>query len=1541
MSYKSTDIPVLLFPLKIEARFIGIQPKQLWIRVFPDEAFLQSHNPALTSEERADAFFFKTLTDEQLKRTTWNELVSKYGTYRAAYLVQIDVDSLEDQANNPELYEVTANVDAEFYYKGLPEQLVAYLYPTLEDKPLRVEGNIITERDRLLIFKEKDIATDDKNWLTNFDVARDQGMAFVVENELLGSYEKFERIIVTGFYYRNKDNENPTKSANALKELLDNHLYTEGLSFLNYGTPTNNLGNEASAYSVKDEFDAESSFDSMVQGYSKDALEGAVGLNLAYGLGIGTSDFKYFKNADLKESNFAYHFQKLTWFALGGEHLQKLLGSTISSTAHEQLWLHYSEYVRARGTYPCIKIGNQPYGILPVGRTQEMLTVENITSIIGDQPTNDTVIMKTCLVIALLVREWNKMVHSNANHSIPNIEDSDDVHKEIQAILSMQPSSSSLQLRTLAYDKIKGKLPKWLQDVAKIPTSLELLPVGQVYDILQNRTEAGLNLKFDSIQKDTQKILDLFSKVLEKVDREGEYYGFLNQPKEKKHLLHSPLLNLGNIGSSSFDGLNMTIQQEELENLELFFKQLEQDANKITSSGKLDRDISYAYEEIDQDNNTVKHTINTELFLYKGETSLFSDLLLRSFSNAIALYNRTIYFQPSNEDLVGITSYQVKTVKKMEGDSVSTNNIILEVSANRLNGTTKKITIKSPFKGIIQKSCIHIEKEEEEDTYYGICIKEGDLIRPGQALFKVCDVESYQRILKEYAKSGLALIEAWKTTEEHEQLKAIREIIDLNSYRLDAWASSLANTRLKEMRQKKSSGIYFGAYGWLENLEKDTKRIVKKTTMLDENRDDEGGIIHCPSPAQSLTATIFKNSYLSHEDKEEISNPFTLNLTSDRIQKSERFMEGIRQDQPIEALLGYQLERMLHDQGLNAEIYVLREMYPLDVNIINRADNNPNVGFKQLSVIDGLKIIEAKRKNLLPSSLNGTSDKVIACVAQLEDTLDGSLDHLFFEAGFQLTQRNLSQSAAAMDAAKGTIAPPITDSLKTKIPGVGIQHKLVYIFPTPTKNYTVDTCKPFIEPAIEEWLKVQLGDFKKIGCIVELIDEDGEVKDINPIKLSELKISYQDFLYMSEHEVADGASELEMYIINKLPVFDTKLTYRITEQAPEGCQPLAQALEVARYIFQLLSKSRGIKIADIVQEEEYEQAWESLNKIKSQRFVPLLRELKKWKNNPNTYNEQLAKLAITEAIRAWITKTDIDLIKLEQEITQLITKLEAALADFDDKSEAKVDFYQTFQVLEQAAKILFGKAFILLPPVAIAANLNMLLSDEVQDRLIGNNVLVGDNLWGQERIQTWIQELAQVKENVENFEEWQMVKNAWKDSSDQASKYQIVQFPTGISYPWLGLSKHEIRDLLESFVYENVEVYKAPDENTPYPVDGQEYYPDGSDCLVLYSDTTIDFNQTQFGIVIEEFVEHIPDERLDTGLSFHYNGPNSESPQALLLAVSSPLSRDSDSWNEDKLRDIIYDTMDLMKIRLIDLDAMQDYGYILPMTNLMHIPTVN
>ena len=70
MANPTSKIPIILFPLKLETRFVA---DELWIRVFPDVVFLQSHNPILSGEEKANAIAFNEQASEEQKKQAWEE----------------------------------------------------------------------------------------------------------------------------------------------------------------------------------------------------------------------------------------------------------------------------------------------------------------------------------------------------------------------------------------------------------------------------------------------------------------------------------------------------------------------------------------------------------------------------------------------------------------------------------------------------------------------------------------------------------------------------------------------------------------------------------------------------------------------------------------------------------------------------------------------------------------------------------------------------------------------------------------------------------------------------------------------------------------------------------------------------------------------------------------------------------------------------------------------------------------------------------------------------------------------------------------------------------------------------------------------------------------------------------------------------------------------------------------------------------------------------------------------------------------------------
>jgi hypothetical protein len=95
------------------------------------------------------------------------------------------------------------------------------------------------------------------------------------------------------------------------------------------------------------------------------------------------------------------------------------------------------------------------------------------------------------------------------------------------------------------------------------------------------------------------------------------------------------------------------------------------------------------------------------------------------------------------------------------------------------------------------------------------------------------------------------------------------------------------------------------------------------------------------------------------------------------------------------------------------------------------------------------------------------------------------------------------------------------------------------------------------------------------------------------------------------------------------------------------------------------------------------------------------------------------------------------------------------------------------------------------------------------------------------------------------------------------------------------------------------------------------------------------FNKTarQCGLLIDEWTETIPASSIDTGLTFHFNRPNTEAPQAMLLVTPTAFRG---AWNWDDLVDALNDTFDLAKVRGIEPSHIDStpYAPFLPATVL-------
>ena len=97
--------------------------------------------------------------------------------------------------------------------------------------------------------------------------------------------------------------------------------------------------------------------------------------------------------------------------------------------------------------------------------------------------------------------------------------------------------------------------------------------------------------------------------------------------------------------------------------------------------------------------------------------------------------------------------------------------------------------------------------------------------------------------------------------------------------------------------------------------------------------------------------------------------------------------------------------------------------------------------------------------------------------------------------------------------------------------------------------------------------------------------------------------------------------------------------------------------------------------------------------------------------------------------------------------------------------------------------------------------------------------------------------------------------------------------------------------------------------------------------LVIQSAPTFDVHRPLAGLLIDEWVEVVPSAKETTGMVFEFDQPDATAPQSVLLAVPPDLGA---SWTLWTLQQVLLETLDLARLRLVDPEASDVVGHFLP-----------
>ncbi|MCY1071538.1 hypothetical protein OV090_42740 [Nannocystis sp. RBIL2] len=1206
------DHPILLFPLRLETRFKevivnNVTKKQLWVRVYPDECQIDAFEELLSAAEVASgrAFWSEMWQAggfEAQERGAWRALVASHGSGRAEWIVKTyaptNLAAKPVKANPedvvlvvfpavtlPATHEAAACTFWETFWKAdgdaaMQAQALAALAgavqdPTVVDTILksfapenlaqeppgelprasvhvkcaklllappaaaretswsqapkawalpdrfvlmaynndvevkRVVGNVVADglavgpdrslpsAEQLHAQQDELVLNEDLRWTVDFERAVDVGMGFKVDldTSLGEDVNGFERLVVLGVRFSADHAQGKT----LLETLFAHHHHSKrGLSLVPQGSPTNNTEGDGAAYSWAD--DADASFDVVLKGKeafveTADPFARSDGEWLARYLGVATAGLKSVPHANGRDQAEARAMNTALWTATLGYFMEEMMPPVFSDGLIDATRRFFLRHVSGRGPLPAVRVGRQPYGILPA-----MAFSQYQPSGDGPAPLTQSYLVKLHGVLAKMDVHWDTLAQAAAHVGAPG-----DAHKTLLDILGLHPGSVEYHQRyaqslDMALERLKWQCGggNWsaLNDAGDLHKAFLSNPFGF------NDPNAR-------------------PPIVDKYFFEGSV------------LLQGPVVDDVPLSETA----PIRVYTPDGHNYIEWLAESKFDAIRLNDLGQGAAPSALLY-------LMLRHA-----------------LMLGYWEAAIRLLHQHSLVDPAIARREPAFLHLQPIVSATEA---------LQNKLIQLYRVEKKVTgDDSPLVEFIERA-----------------YPEGAWGADLAAMLRALDV------LKDTPTSRLE--------------RLLAEHVDCASYRLDAWKTGLAALRREQMLGQGQTGIYLGAYGWLEGVKPRAQQLAPATLTPDQSAifakpgqaplvedSGNGGYIHAPSINHAATAAILKNAYMvnASDASPEAQQRMAVNLSSERVRRALALLEGVRNGQSLAALLGYRFERGLHDRHGLAEvdqfIGSLRQQFPLVADKLNSTKSDGQQEIESLearNVVDGLRLAEHVRASgkLYPNPSSPAETAINAEVDALLDLHDAVSDLLMAESVYQVVQGNFERSAANTAAFSKGKYPPEPEVVRTPRSGTTLTHRVVLHLDPAAAPPASPTPRAAAEAPLNAWLAARLPDPAVIACQVTYTGLS-LLETHTIITLNDLGLSAIDLLHL-DPDAEQAMTELDDRIEQFLRYHGAHPAYPIRIHYAQPVVDNATFFELAPLIASLRSlalKSRFLGPTDV------------------------------------------------------------------------------------------------------------------------------------------------------------------------------------------------------------------------------------------------------------------------------------------------------------------------------------------------------------------------
>ena len=824
------------------------------------------------------------------------------------------------------------------------------------------------------------------------------------------------------------------------------------------------------------------------------------------------------------------------------------------------------------------------------------------------------------------------------------------------------------------------------------------------------------------------------------------------------------------------------------------------------------------------------------------------------------------------------------------------------------------------------------------------------------------DAEPYFHLkeMVEGLKKEIPHLEDWQAE------RLLSDFIDQFSFRVDAWFTAFTQymRSINKDEASRQEPVY-GAYGWVFDLERNPRGSV-----------DKGEYILAPSLQHALTAAVLRSAYLTSKSGKYDSH-MCINLSSMRVRQALRMLDGIKQGMSTGIILGADLERYLHEAKdqygiwMDEYIYPLRKLFPQSVNIEaedTRADNY------KMSVINGESLLNSfvnewnhsgvlstwlqgkfsdiKQFNKLREETNMSSKAIgVLCklIERMQDSYDAINDLLLAEGVYRLVAGDKASFAAISNfMSKGTCSLPDPAVLDSPSEYVVVSHKAALALPA-AKAANTDKVLACVDPSVTAWLSSIFGN--PDNYTFTIVHETAEGRKAYGSSLKQVGISLAEYFYLSTNiNVLKNMIDFRWrQATNRFYGTVRVLTGDPAELEDGDSCPRSFSVAMSLYdatlqvddVRSLLSNGRALRpgdfLPDIESDEEEEKAFDA--EEMEMRYLDTL----------NVVSNAADELE-------YVVNHAHDSGKImDEELVFAFEWLDCCVAagmfDFSRAFDPSLQLsnFHPIADYEEYNKTLDRQAGFMQDMLGCVATLRQKV-DEARAIVenAGDHVSVSRYV---EAIQALTlksvkvfprfrldsladgQEMFRITEQLRGYQYFTNLQrdfdmDAWlSDIAEVRPGMECLQNCRQLSFLRYGSAGGRIG--IRQPVTEQRK--KLVMENSPYDLGEEwlgarvssEYVLDDADSMMVFDAENAGQDGWYSGFVFDSWLEYIPYRKKTAGMVFRCDQPDSEAPQALLLAIHPECNTKKaiGQWSPETVEKILASTARLAKLRTVSPDV--------------------